>query len=146
MSQILNSLCISGMVDPGENVSVTLRREFMEEALDSGALGSRDQDRIGRQLKAFFDDGKEIYKGYVDDPRNTDNAWMETVAFLFHDDSGSQIGTFQLKAGDDAKALQWMDIDEGMNLYASHKMFIMLAAKRLGAHWRKVKSVTVSDK
>lgn len=29
-----------------------------------------------------------MYKGYVDDPRNTDNAWMETVAVNFHDESG----------------------------------------------------------
>jgi ADP-ribose pyrophosphatase len=27
--------------------------------------------------------GKEIFKGYVDDPRNTDNAWMETVCLKF---------------------------------------------------------------
>merc|ERR1719189_3146489 len=128
-----------GMVDPGEHVSVTLRREFMEEALDSGTLGSKDKDTIEKQLKTFFDNGKEIYKGYVDDPRNTDNAWMETVAYLFHDDTGKQIGQFQLKAGDDAKALQWMDIDESLNLYTSHKMFLMLAAKRIGAHWRKAK-------
>ena len=46
---------------------------------------------------------------------------------------------FQPKAGDDAKALQWMDIDESLNLYASHKMFLMLAAKQIGAHWRKAK-------
>lgn len=30
----------------------------------------------------------QVYKGYVDDPRNTDNAWMETVAVNFHDDLG----------------------------------------------------------
>lgn len=30
----------------------------------------------------------QVFKGYVDDPRNTDNAWMETVAVNFHDDSG----------------------------------------------------------
>jgi len=129
-----------GMVDPGEHVSETLRREFMEEALDSGALGSKDKYRIEEKLKDFFNSGKEIYKGYVDDPRNTDNAWMETVAFLFHDEDGNKIGQFNLKAGDDAKALQWMDIDERLNLYASHKKFLMLAAKRLGAHWRKVQS------
>ena len=29
-----------------------------------------------------------MYAGYVDDPRNTDNAWMETVAVNFHDDAG----------------------------------------------------------
>lgn len=30
----------------------------------------------------------QVYKGYVDDPRNTDNSWMETVAVNFHDDLG----------------------------------------------------------
>ena len=32
----------------------------------------------------------QLYAGYVDDPRNTDNSWMETVAFNFHDDSGKK--------------------------------------------------------
>lgn len=31
----------------------------------------------------------QVYKGYVDDPRNTDNAWMETVAVNFHDEAGN---------------------------------------------------------
>lgn len=26
----------------------------------------------------------QVYKGYVDDPRNTDNAWIETVAVSVH--------------------------------------------------------------
>ena len=26
----------------------------------------------------------QVYKGYVDDPRNTDNAWIETVAVSIH--------------------------------------------------------------
>ena len=41
--------------------------------------------------------------GYVDDPRNTDCAWMETTAFLFHDSEGDKVAKFDLKAGDDAK-------------------------------------------
>jgi ADP-ribose pyrophosphatase len=54
-----------GMVDPGEQVSVTLKREFVEEALN-GKIQEADLDE-------FFKTGAEIYKGYVDDPRNTDN-------------------------------------------------------------------------
>lgn len=54
-----------GMVDPGEQVSVTLKREFIEEALN-GKMTDADLD-------GFFAKGSEIYKGYVDDPRNTDN-------------------------------------------------------------------------
>ena len=49
-----------GMVDKGEEVSKTLARELEEETgvvLDMGT-------------------GRLIYRGYVDDPRNTDNAWM----------------------------------------------------------------------
>ena len=59
--------------------------------------------------------GVSVYRGYVDDPRNTDNAWMETVcslhanseprcaqeALLFHDESGAA-STLPLHAGDDA--------------------------------------------
>jgi 8-oxo-dGTP pyrophosphatase MutT (NUDIX family) len=125
------------MVDPGEHVSVAVRREFMEEALDSGALGSKDKDEIEKKLKEFFEKGKKIYKGYVDDPRNTDNAWMETVAFLFHDDRGDTVGQFKLCAGDDAQALKWSDINDDLKLYASHAKFICLAAKSLLAHWRR---------
>lgn len=42
-----------------------------------------------RQLFICFSEIIQVYKGYVDDPRNTDNAWMETVAMNFHDDDGS---------------------------------------------------------
>lgn len=54
-----------GMVDPGEKVSTTLKREFIEEALN-GKMKEVELDE-------FFTGGAEIYKGYIDDPRNTDN-------------------------------------------------------------------------
>jgi hypothetical protein len=41
----------------------------------------------------------KIYRGYVDDPRNTDNSWMETIAFNFHDEDGSLLSKFKLEAG-----------------------------------------------
>ena len=41
----------------------------------------------------------KIYKGYVDDPRNTDNAWMETVAFNFHDENNEVLNEIKLEAG-----------------------------------------------
>ena len=42
---------------------------------------------------------KQVYRGYVDDPRNTDNSWMETVAVNFHDETGELVGKLQLQAG-----------------------------------------------
>lgn len=41
----------------------------------------------------------QIYRGYVDDPRNTDNAWMETIAYNFHDETGESVGQLKLHAG-----------------------------------------------
>ena len=101
-----------GMVDEGEDVSQTVEREFMEEA---GA----SVDMSGAEL---------VYQGYVDDPRNTDNAWMETTAKHLHlnDMLASQLS---LQAGDDAKAVRWLDVSpEALeNLYASHGPMIRKA-------------------
>ncbi|TRY68746.1 hypothetical protein TCAL_02495 [Tigriopus californicus] len=124
-----------GMVDPGELVSETVKREFMEEAMDSTQATAQEKAANFEMVRDFFTRGQEIYAGYVDDPRNTDQAWMETVAFLFHDDTGSEVGQFELKAGDDAQALQWMDISSDLNLYASHINFIQKAAELQDAHW-----------
>ena len=62
-----------GMVDPGETTTVALKREFGEEALNTDKHPERAQ-----LIDKIFTNGTLIYQGYVDDPRNTDNAWMET--------------------------------------------------------------------
>lgn len=51
------------MVDPGEKVSVTLRREFMEEALDSTQASEDEVKRMEAMVKDFFAKGIEVYKG-----------------------------------------------------------------------------------
>lgn len=106
-----------GMVDAGEHVSQTLQREFAEEAMN----GVIDKE----SLKELWSAGKELYRGYVDDPRNTDNAWMETVVYNFHDSKGL-LKNVALQAGDDAKALRWVRVDSKEPLYASHTHFIEL--------------------
>nr|KAF6501689.1 nudix hydrolase 9 [Molossus molossus] len=77
-----------GMVDPGEKISATLKREFGEEALNSLQKSSAEKRKLEEQLhKLFSQEHLVIYKGYVDDPRNTDNAWMETEAVNYHDET-----------------------------------------------------------
>jgi len=124
-----------GMVDPGEKVSTALKREFMEEAMDSTQASSEENAENSALVDKFFSEGTEVYKGYVDDPRNTDNAWMETVVMSFHDSTGDSVGKLKLKAGDDAKNLKWMAIDDTLTLYASHKAFVKKVAELLKAHW-----------
>ncbi|KAM6441083.1 ADP-ribose pyrophosphatase, mitochondrial isoform 2-T2 [Liasis olivaceus] len=77
------------------------------------------------------------YKGYVDDPRNTDNAWMETEAVNYHDESGEAMDNLHLEAGDDAGKVKWVDIGEKLTLYASHSDFVRLVAEKRGAHWKE---------
>ncbi|KAK9534844.1 hypothetical protein VZT92_007264 [Zoarces viviparus] len=125
-----------GMVDPGEQVSLTLQREFSEEALNSLAVPSSERAKISERIsKLFKSPGFQVYKGCVDDPRNTDNAWMETVAVNFHDESGNSVSELPLQAGDDAGQVQWVDVDSSFPLYANHSHFLELVAKEKKAHW-----------
>lgn len=94
-----------GMVDKGEEVSETLSRELREE---TGVTLDMGQGRL-------------IYRGYVDDRRNTDHAWMETTAKHLHlcPEIAEQMN---LKAGDDARAVRWLPLTPRtiLDLYASH--------------------------
>ncbi|KAJ2949154.1 hypothetical protein O0L34_g6095 [Tuta absoluta] len=120
-----------GMVDPGERVAAAAIREFQEEAINSLQMTDDQKQFWKLEFAKFFSGGKEIYKGYVDDPRNTDNAWMETAAYNFHDERGDTVGALQLRAGDDAVGVRWLDIQPGLNLYASHKEIVHETRKKL---------------
>ncbi|XP_055445043.1 ADP-ribose pyrophosphatase, mitochondrial isoform X2 [Bubalus kerabau] len=125
-----------GMVDPGEKISATLKREFGEEALNSLQKSSAEKRELQEKLhKLFNQEHLVIYKGYVDDPRNTDNAWMETEAVNYHDETGEIMDNLTLEAGDDAGKVKWMDISNKLKLYASHAQFIKSVAEKRDAHW-----------
>ena len=98
-----------GMVDKGEEVSRTLARELREETGVTLDLGR----------------GHLIYRGYVDDPRNTDHAWMETTAKHLHlpPELAGRIG---LCAGSDARAARWLALEPEAvaALYASHAALV----------------------
>ncbi|PJE79400.1 hypothetical protein CI610_01622 [invertebrate metagenome] len=91
----------------------------VQETVDSRMAEMRQEKaEMLRQMPAFAQ-AKAVYQGYVDDRRNTDNAWMETSAFHVHLDDPSFL---TLSAGDDAKAAKWMEVNQKnlSGLYASH--------------------------
>ena len=51
------------MVDDDEEVSLTLKREFGEEALNSLQASAEERSKLEDELKRFFEHGTEIYKG-----------------------------------------------------------------------------------
>ncbi|NWJ01134.1 NUDT9 protein, partial [Crypturellus undulatus] len=125
-----------GMVDPGEKISATLKREFGEEALNSLQKSPKEKEELEKQLhRLFSQEPFVVYRGYVDDPRNTDNAWMETEAVNYHDESGETMDNLPLEAGDDAGKVKWVDISEKLKLYANHSHFLKLVTEKRGAHW-----------
>lgn len=100
-----------GMIDPGESASRAAMRELKEEA---GISATTSEKTL------------EIYRGYVDDPRNTDNAWMETVVFHEHLGDVNPLLDSNPTAGSDARAARWIPLTRELidGLYASHPTFV----------------------
>ncbi len=104
-----------GMADRGEARLTTALRELAEET--GVVLGDEPAELV--------------YEGYVDDPRNTDNAWAETSVFHTHLDYEASL-QHQPKAGSDAKAVAWLPVTEDLlrELYASHGEMVRMAITR----------------
>ena len=120
-----------GMVDPGESLSFTAKREFGEEALNTLEMSDEEKKKTKELLEKFFSQEVCIYEGYVDDPRNTDNAWMVTKCFLWHDYVGNVMNNFKLNAGDDAGEVMWVDYspETELDMFASHFDWVKHAYK-----------------
>ena len=100
-----------------DSVTKTLSKELEEEA----------------GVKMDWSGAEEIYKGYVDDPRNTDNAWMETSVAHIHL-TGDVANKLEMKAGDDAVDVGWHEINED---FLDHS----LQKRRTWVHKRIVKAL-----
>ncbi|CAG2216701.1 NUDT9 [Mytilus edulis] len=130
-----NKLCSlpGGMVDPGQNVYECLKAEFKEEALGGLMDNEEHKKKIKDKLKIMFEEGELIFKGYADDPRNTDNAWLETLVYNYHDNTGEVLHPFQIQAGESVDAVTWLTARANMTLHAAHAYFVKLVADKLNA-------------
>lgn len=108
-----------GMVDPGETAPAALVRELAEE---TGVDLSGMSPRI-------------LWRGYVNDPRNTDHAWITTTVALYW--VTEMVPTM---AGDDATDAHWWPwagdvnqlaevLDDHGGLYDAHRTLLVRAAQ-----------------
>lgn len=106
-----------GFVDKGERVSEALKRELHEETT----------------VILDFENAVDVYSGYVDDPRNTDNAWIETDVKLLH--LSLEDSQFGVSGEDDAEEAGWKVMNRQLleELYASHAFNV----KKAIALWGK---------
>jgi 8-oxo-dGTP pyrophosphatase MutT (NUDIX family) len=118
-----------GMVDDGEQALSAAAREFLEE---TGA----DLDMSG---------ARQVYRGYVDDPRNTDNAWMETTVMHRHlspeEAARVRFGDAGLQTGE-IRAVRWEPVTPEFvsRMYASHGTFVREALKGMPRRQAVVKA------
>ena len=110
-----------GMVDPGEKVTQTLKREFTEEAVSNSDKKIIDQ---------IFESNETIlYCGPTyGDPRTTDCAWIETYVANYHisHDLWSKIKL--TNQPDENTDVAWISCNS-KDLYGDHSYFVKLAKK-----------------
>lgn len=126
-----------GMIDAGEDAMTAVKREFLEEVFSIEDATEEESAKLEESLKHVFSSGETVYKGYVDDRRSTDNAWIETeaITFFLSSEDGEVIDNLKFKAGSDAKGALWIDVDQNVKLYASHKSILQLLVQKLNAYW-----------
>ena len=115
-----------GMVKEGNSVSATVLRS-MQEVGHGKFKKKEDRALFDSLVSKLFKTGAPIYRGYVDDPRNTDNAWMESTAVHFH--CSSELGAMLPLVADTsskAGAVGWLDMDAEREpryaaLYGNHR-------------------------
>lgn len=66
-----------------------------------------------------------LYKGYVDDPRNTDNAWVEAEVWNFHYDFAD---TFDTRILEEA-SVKWKEVSPYVKLVGNEAVIVQEAAR-----------------
>lgn len=107
-----------GMVDAGESPAAAAMRELKEETNIPYSTSTKTW---------------ELYRGYVDDYRNTDNAWMETVVLHEHLGNVTPRDWQDPSGGDDARKAEWRPLTPDLitGLFASHPSFVKAGLEAL---------------
>jgi len=117
---------------PSDGVNPVLRKVF---GLDEESLSqNEDLQTIQRILKM----SKVFYHGQTCDPRDTDNAWVESRVTHVHDTTGMLKDHAMTDPKDPAiEAVTWAVVHKNMKLFANHAKIIENLALKLDAYWEE---------
>ncbi|WAR22942.1 TMP2L-like protein [Mya arenaria] len=90
---------------------------------------------LKKKLKRFQKKGVKLYDDYLNDERNTDNAWVEIVTHHFHDARGELAKYLALK-NEGTNGSCWLPISQKTPVSLSDLFFIHLAAQKMVAYFQ----------
>lgn len=132
------------LIQRGDTGEWALPGGFVDASDDSAynAAIREAQEEAGIHINGY---SPLIFRGIVDDPRNSLAAWIETSAYLFAASSATEI-----TSGDDAQDAQWHDTAHLPELYASHQTIVEraldhLAGKQLIDTFTSPETITAID-
>lgn len=109
-----------GYIENDDDIWSTRNREMLEEvSVDMTALSNVIIESV-------------VDQGYIDDPRCTDNAWIETS--VIHTHIATEVKEkLYVKAGDDAAGFEWMVVTAAnlKRLYANHALNVLKGVRQL---------------
>lgn len=113
-----------------EGVNPVLRKAF---GLDRTSVGHHEELKM---VEKVLQRSTCIFEGYMEDPRATDNAWVETRISHVHA-TGGVLQKFHLMASADPNVshVSWAVAHKHMDLYAQHSSALEMVTTKLGAYW-----------
>ncbi|KAM9342245.1 transient receptor potential cation channel subfamily M member 2 [Pholidichthys leucotaenia] len=104
-----------GPVDSADHLPVNLKRTM--------------EKKLYEAINAKLSEGKKVFEGYVDDFRNTDNAWVETTVINIHLATTAQVTVdINNMVRSSHGTLQWMEVSSKARLSSNQRNSLQLVA------------------
>lgn len=122
--------CVPGAFAMADGVNPALRKAF---GLDKDSVKAHEDLR---EVEKILQRSTVIFQGYMDDSRNTDNAWVESTVYHCHDNTGV-LQRFVMAESKQAGIhdVAWATVHRDLVLHAEHSDLLRMICQRMGAYW-----------
>lgn len=125
-----------GLAELGDSLNAALVVFLSKQVFSAIKPGfSLEKSFTEEGLPMMIQNAVEIYKGYLDDHRNTDNAWVETVAMNFHDETKEVVSGMEFEAEEGESMVVWQEVSSRIKLQATSSFILHKMAEIRNAHF-----------